>query len=403
MPKFASRVCYPFVGRDLGGSHFSSLSLIKGIDRERYQPHVLLQHLEGPIYEFFRDNEVAVTQAPASPALTRGAPVALSQLSAIVLAAARLSRRLKDDAIDIVHCNDGRTSATWALSAKLAGVKVLWHNRGSPNAMGLRFVAPFLADRVVSVSQFASPRPGLFSSAGKNEVVFSPFDTSMTEDRNAARETLRSEVGADPSTIFVGYFGALVERKRPRLFVDTIAELRKAAPDLRVVGVMFGQPRDREDSAVKTRAEERGVADAVKLMGFRSPGSRWIAACDVLLVPATGEPLGRTLIEAMLVATPVVASDSGGNPEAIRDGETGLLAPAEDAAGLAAAVLRLLRSPATAARIAQNAANDARARFGEDRHVDAIMQIYDQILGFGLRDPLHRKSKSRMRSATTVR
>jgi len=378
--EFAPRVCFPFVGRELGGSHVSSLGLIKSLDARRYKPVVVLQHLDGSVYEFFRDNGVEAKAAPATPALARGSPIGAVRLAELFATAPRLSRYLREGDFSIVHCNDGRTSATWALAAKLSGAKVLWHNRGNPNALGLRLAAPLLADAVVSVSAFASPRPGLISAASKNTVVFSPFDVHMTEDREQARQSLLKELGRDARTTIIGYFGALVARKRPVLFVDAIAEIRARAPATPVLGLMFGEPRDGFDTAVKARAVERGVEDAIRLMGFRTPGSRWIAACDMLLSPGVGEPLGRTLVEAMLVGTPIVATDSGGNPEAVRNLKTGVLAPPEDAAALADAALLLLSDRRLAADISRNAAADARIRFGVDRHVEAITRLYDALL-----------------------
>lgn len=372
-------VCFPFVGRILGGCHFSVLPIIKELDPNRYRAQVIMQELDGPIYQFFRDHKVDVLPAPSSPQLRPGKNIDFARQAALLAAAPRLARYLRGSGVAIVHSNDGRTNATWALPAKLAGAKLLWHNRGNPNAAGLRFVAPLLADRVVSVSAFASPAPGFFSAAGKNDVIFSPFDTEVSEDRASAREALRSELRADSATAFIGYFGALVERKRPLLFVDAIAEFRKRAPDKPVIGVMFGEPREGDDAPVKARVAELGLQDHVKLMGFRSPGSRWIAACDVLMVPAVGEPLGRTLVEAMLVGTSVVATRSGGNTEAIRDGVTGWIVPPEDAKALAEGIIAALDAP-NRADMARQAATEARARFGIRRHVDAIMAIYDLLL-----------------------
>lgn len=380
MGEFAPRVCFPFVGRDVGGSHFSSLGLIRGIDRRRYEPLVLLQHLDGPVYEFFKDHGVPAAPAPASPVLRRGAPIGVGSKAALLASAPRLAQRLREDSFALVHCNDGRTSATWALAGKLAGVKVVWHNRGNPGAAGLRFVAPFLADAVVSVSRFASPRPGLISAAAKNTVIFSPFDTDVAEDRDSARSTLVEELRIDPRSSIIGYFGALVARKRPLLFVDALAEIRKREPGLPIVGLMFGAARDGLDREVEKRAAECGVSDLIHQMGFRSPGSRWIAACDFLLSPGVGEPLGRTLVEAMLVGTPVIAADSGGNPEALRPGETGVLTPPENAGALADAVLTLIKNQSLSTRIAAAARADALARFGADRHVEAIMRLYDDLL-----------------------
>ncbi|MGH6920764.1 MAG: glycosyltransferase, partial [Geminicoccaceae bacterium] len=105
-----------------------------------------------------------------------------------------------------------------------------------------------------------------------------------------------------------------------------------------------------------------------------------IAACDVLLVPAVEEPFGRSLIEAMLLGTLLIAADSGGNPEIIRHGETGYLVPPDDPDAFALRTLALLEDRDARASIAANARQDAVSRFGMQRHAQSIMQIYDNIL-----------------------
>jgi glycosyltransferase involved in cell wall biosynthesis len=142
---------------------------------------------------------------------------------------------------------------------------------------------------------------------------------------------------------------------------------------------MFGEAR--EGGAEVTAAIERhGLADRVRLMGFRYPPEPWIAACDVLLVPAVEEPFGRSMIEAMLLGTPLIAADSGGNPEIIRHGETGHLVPPDDPDAFALRALALLEDTDTRASIAAAARQDAVSRFGMRRHAQSIMQIYDNIL-----------------------
>src|SRR3546814_14156037 len=78
---------------------------------------------------------------------------------------------------------------------------------------------------VVALSRFALPRPVLFTAASKAEVVHSPFDISVHEDRTAARTALLNELRAPADSIFIGYFGTFVERKRPELFIESIAAL----------------------------------------------------------------------------------------------------------------------------------------------------------------------------------
>jgi glycosyltransferase involved in cell wall biosynthesis len=347
----AVTICFPFVGDLVGGSHISASSLIAKIDQQRYAPLVIVQNPQGIIARLFADRGIAVEAIPASISLQHGRRVGPLRALELARGAIPLARFLRKRQVAIVHSNDGRTHATWALAARLAGAQLLWHHRGAPDALGLRMVAPLLANRVVAVSHFAGDQAGGLRRRLRTDVVHSPFDTSIQCDRWAARQAILELINAPPTANLVGFSGVLIDRKRPLLFVDAIAALRRVAPELDARGVLFG--------------------------------AFWLAGCDLLMVPAIDEPFGRTLIEAMLVETPVVATASGGNVEAIRDRETGRLVPPEDAQALADACATLLRDPAMMEGIGQSARADALLKFGEARHADAIMAIYDDMLHAG--------------------
>ena len=378
-------VCFPFVGDLVGGSHVSAAGLIRRLDPARYPSLVLLQHPDGAMARFFAEAGIATEAAPASPALTHGRGVSPMSAARLVATSLRLRAFLRARGIGIVHSNDGRSHATWGLAAKMARSRLLWHHRGAPDAAGLRIVAPLLADRVVSVSSFSAPRPGRYSAAGRTRVIRSPFDNDMRHDRRAARAALAALVPAGGGSRFIAFAGVMIDRKRPLLFVDAIAALHARHPELDVAGVMLGEALDGMDLRVRERAASAGVAGRIHLLGHRAPGAYWLAGSDLLMVPAVDEPFGRTLVEAMLVGTPVVATRSGGNVEAIVDGMTGLLVAPEDADALAAACARLLDEPALADALALAATQDARARFGEQAHADAVMAVYDEMLGDGAR------------------
>ncbi len=127
------------------------------------------------------------------------------------------------------------------------------------------------------------------------------------------------------------------------------------------------------------------MEDAVRLMGFCSPGHEWIASCDQLIVPAFGEPLGRTLVEAMLVKTPVVATRSGGNEEALAD-DCGVLVEPESARALANGVEAVLSEPQKTQSMLDHAARSARERFSEARHVSTVVEVYEDLLNGGSTD-----------------
>jgi len=370
-------VCFPFAGDLVGGSHLSAAKLVQHLDRARYRPLVVVHRTEGELAELLRAAGVAFEPAPHE-GFVEGC--GLADAAFVLRRTLGFARFLRQRRVRIVHTNDGLTHATWALPTRLARARLLWHHRKEPEARGMRFLAPWAADRVISVSRFSAPRPGLFSAARKCTVVHSPFDTAGGADRAASRRTLLEELQCPPATRVVGFFGNLLARKRPLVFVEAIAEIRARAPELPLAGLIFGHDRDGRAAAVRRRAEAQGVADCVHLMGFRYPPEPWLAACDVLLAPAIDEPFGRTLIEAMLLGTVVVAAASGGNLEAVEDGVTGFLARPDDPGSLAAATLRVLEDPALHTSVAEAARRDAVGRFGLREHADAVMRVYDAML-----------------------
>lgn len=378
-PREAARICFPFTGDVIGGSHLSALDLLRRLDRSRFDPLVVVQHAEGRLAHLFRDNGIPVASPFGWPELPYNTRVNINAVKAALAQLWPQVRFLRRNRIAIVHSNDGRTHVAWALAAKLAGAKLLWHHRGDPNARGLRYAAPLLADRILAVSQFSLPSPGLLSAARKAEVVHSPFDTTLTVDRTAAREALLAELGASGGTLLLAYVGAFVDRKRPLLFIDMVDRLRAMRPAMPIVGLMFGSAEQPAmDDAIRARIASLGLADHLRLMGWRSPGTTWIAACDQLIVPAIGEPFGRTLVEAMLVATPIVATRSGGNIEALKDGALGLLVEPESADALAEGVLTLAEGDAAA--VAAKAQADASVRFGFDLHCRQVSDVYERLL-----------------------
>ncbi|WP_375194583.1 glycosyltransferase family 4 protein [Sphingobium sp.] len=374
------RICFPFSGDSIGGSHISVRGLIAHLDRALYRPVIVPEVPGGMIASFFAGQEQM--DDPGSKGLfVPGEAFTLKKFARTLTGVLPRARFLRAKGIDIVHVNDGRSSANWALAARLAGARLIWHHRGDPEALGLRFLAPALAHRVLAVSSFALPPAGIWSARNRASVVHSPFDTEISVDRDKARDTLVRELGVTPDTLLLGYFGAFVPRKRPLLFVDMVAQLRSLA-GRPVMGVMFGEARlPAMDTALRKRIADKGVADQVRLMGYRTPGPFWIAACDQLVVPAVGEPFGRTLVEAMLVGTPIVAARSGGNVEAL-EGGIGMLVEPDDAQALVQACAALGADLGGARQMALAAQADARRRFSEAAHCAKVSAIYEQLRRF---------------------
>lgn len=382
------RVLYPFVGGDvIGGSHRSALRMISALDPARVQPEILLHGAGGKLGEMIEGMGLSWSRIDRpgiiAPRYSR-APSDVSVGRYLMQSVPGFRRLLRARGIDIVHSNDGRMHGSWALPTRLAGCRFVWHHRQSPDAFGINKIAPLLAHRILSVSQFSHPSRPVRSVEGRFEVIHSPFDApAQRPDRAACHAALCAEIGAPPDALILGYVGALNTRKRPEHFVRVIAALRAARPDAAIHGLIFGTAERPEDPIAETcraLAQDLGVASALHLMGHRSPIEPAIAGLDALLVTALEEPFGRTLIEAMHLGTPVIATEHGGNPEAITDGKNGFLVDHTDPAAFVAPVLRLCDDPDLAATITACAGRDL-DRYGTAAHVRKIHAAYDRVMG----------------------
>jgi len=128
--------------------------------------------------------------------------------------------------------------------------------------------------------------------------------------------------------------------------------------------------------ALRHEAGVLGVADRVRFHGFQRDILDWIAHLDALLMPSLHEGLPYTLLEAMSLGVPAIASRVGGLAEVLRDGETGLLVEVGDAAGLAAALTKLAGDPRIGREMGEAAAREQRARYTLDRMVDDYLAVY---------------------------
>lgn len=378
------RVCFPFTGAQLGGSHISALKLIQSLDPGRVTPVVVLQDSGGPLAAFLREQGQPFVGFDIGETLSPGRRGALSIGAFLARTVPHIRRFIRESRFEIVHTNDGKTHVNWGLAARLVGARVVWHHRGDPDAKGANWLAPLIADQMITVSRFARPRRPVRPLESRLNVIHSPFNQpAVIPDRKQAKAELLALLGAPPGTHVLSFVGNLVQRKRPLLFLEILARFRQQHPEVPVVACVFGiSPAGRVDlePMMKLRAASLGLSKVVHLMGFRSPIEPYLAATDILIVPAMGEPFGRTLIEAMFLGTPVVATRHGGNPEAIQNDRTGFLVEPENGGAFIEPIARLLTDQGCWTRISRMAAEHVRSSFSSARHAEQVMRVYDSAL-----------------------
>jgi glycosyltransferase involved in cell wall biosynthesis len=194
-------------------------------------------------------------------------------------------------------------------------------------------------------------------------------------DHVGPRRALLQDFGWPDDAKIVGWVGNFWKRKRPIFFLDVAAEL--ARRDSLVRFVLFGRGGDLTIEKVREAAANRGLADRTALPGFRLPEAANIAGLDVLLAPALREPFGRTLVEAIILGTPLVATSGAGHSEIIGEWGGGELV-AEDAvpANVASKVCEMMATKRCLPRMRRQ---EIAAELSSKAHAERVLQIYQRM------------------------
>jgi glycosyltransferase involved in cell wall biosynthesis len=296
----------------------------------------------------------------------------------------RLAGLLRRERFDILHCHTGRAHGIALLARRLVPPSL------RPKIIVSRRVAFASAsqltrwkfagvDRVIAVSE--AVRRGLVAAGldpGKIAVVRDGIALGEASPDLAQRDRVRRLLHLAPADRLILNVAHLGAEKGQSDLIAAAARIHAARPDARLAIVGEGKLR-----AKLERQAAMASGGKILFAGFWPPEriSSLLAAATVFVLPSRQEGLGSVLLEAMAAGVPVVAASTGGIPEIVRDGVTGLLFPPGDSAALADAVIRLLNDPMLAARLSAAGLEFARKAGSADRMVEETIGVYRELAG----------------------
>jgi glycosyltransferase involved in cell wall biosynthesis len=274
------------------------------------------------------------------------------------LLAIAASRRLSPV---VVHCRD-------ALPAGLAGAAVA----------GVVLVG---ADHVVAISRHVA-NSVLRTRWGRRRVtvVDNPVDLVRFDPARVSRPECQASLGLQAGLV-MSVIAQITPWKGQDLAIRALAELRRRGRDAvlliageaKFVGAATRHNNRAFEQELHELVDTRGLTDHVRFLGEREDPERILAATDVLLVPSTEEPFGRTIIEAMAMGVPVAATSVGGPREILSDGSGGRIVETREPAAWADAVEELADWPR---RHRAGARETVELRFTRERHTASVLGIY---------------------------
>jgi glycosyltransferase involved in cell wall biosynthesis len=357
-----------FVAADMhrGGAERQWATLIPALARRGAEVRLLCLNDEGPLFE-----EVRAAGVPATCAHLAGRTDRAALRHALSEAGARpgavVTRGVSPQVV-------GEAIARRAGAAHVLNEHTPLTPEGEllplrPHQQALtRVVAPFV-DRVIAVSEHQREPLRRRGYRGDRIVVVPNGVFEEDVEVRRPREDVRRELGLAERDFAMVCVANLRVEKGGRAFVEAISAAREQVPALR--GLLVGDGPER--AALESLA---GSREGVYLLGSRGDVPDLLAACDAFCLLSEAEALPMSILEAMALGRPVVATEVGGIPEAVAHAQTGLVVPAREGPAAAHALARLAAQPEWARELGEAGRERQREHFSGP----AMVERYEAAL-----------------------
>jgi glycosyltransferase involved in cell wall biosynthesis len=369
-------VLYPTVSLDSGGAEGQLLELVRGLDKGRFRPIVAPLYPVGALEKQFQ----------AVPGLE---VICLDRRHkydpSVIWKLVSLLRRRR---VDIVQPFVSPASFFGLLAGTMARtpVKIATERGGAkrlhpPGARLYQFAEHLLLPFVdLAVANSEGGREHLQRSGAPNSkirVIANGVNLGRLRPSVENIAAHRRRLGAGDGTPVIGILAGLKHIKGQDAFLRAAAEVAMERPEARFAIVGEGPMRQELESL----ARQLRISERVVFFGHQDRVADFLALFDMLVSASRGsEGHSNSILEAMALGVPVIATDIGGNRELVRHGETGLLVEADNHSALATAILELLRRPDLARDCAAGAHAMIAERFTLEGMVSSYEALYEQAL-----------------------
>jgi glycosyltransferase involved in cell wall biosynthesis len=235
-----------------------------------------------------------------------------------------------------------------------------------------------LSHRVLCVSEelkrFHAKRTGF--PERRMEVIHNGVDTNRFAPNPAARAAMRRELRIPDSDLLIGCVGNLSAVKDYPTVLRAIDALSRSCTNYRLIVSGEGPERKRLEEIIRAHPEWK---ERVRLLGLCNHIPELLNAMDSYVLTSLTEGISNSLLEAMATGLPVVATATGGNPEVVVDGQSGILFPVGDSSCLAAHLVRLQARPEDRSRLGGGALRRVRTSFSLEAMVRNYEELYQSL------------------------
>ena len=380
-----SNILYLDSGSGIGGGQRSLLLLLSRLDKGQFTPFV------GCLGDSAFAAEVEKTAARVIPLSLPAAHNKTDKVKRFTLhdlfedfrqlrVIFELHRAVQRHTIDLIHANSLSVALLGGVVAKINRIPILMHKRYATSYGILDRLCERLLHRVILVSEATRWD---FASTEKQTLIYNGVDLDAFQASPEEVAMLRAEFFPDEpnAAILVGVVTRITPEKGIHVLVRAMQELKgKTDVKLLIVGGPYFEKDVDYMEALKQEVADLGVEDSVIFTGFLSDTRIVTSLLDIVLVPSIiPEACPRTIIEAMAVGKPVIATPLGGSKELVTR-ETGILVPPEDASAVAEAIATLATDRERLAAMEKAARDRAVQLFSSEKNTALTERVYTELL-----------------------
>jgi glycosyltransferase involved in cell wall biosynthesis len=374
-------------------------SLMTHLPRSRFEVHCAVPAARGgamsqPARNVHELSGVHVRPTRFGPSLEpgwRSKVGALYSVPAAAVSLAGLAAYIRKHRIDVVHCTEKPRDAFYGtLLAKAAGAASVIHLHIKPDTWMRSVVRRSMhhADALVGVSEFVA-RSTVDLGYAPDTVFAVPNGLELSAwldvpGDDVEADEVRREFGADPGAPLLVSASRLFRWKGQHLAIEALPTVKARFPNVMLLIVGHDDIRAAAGSSytaeLRRMVGELDLTANVVFTGWRADIKRLMAAADVFVLPSFEEPFGMVYLEAMALQRPIVALDNGGAREIIDHERSGLLAPPDDAAAIAANIVRLFADPQLRRRMGEHGRRRVIERFSSVRMATDMAAVYERIV-----------------------
>ena len=354
---------------EVGGSQQQIVHLLKGLDRERWEPELLYFRKRSFLVDRIQEAGIATHHIAKK---SRIDPVFAGQLAAL----------LRHGNYDIVHCFS-LTAEIWVRALLMFAPRT----RFIASVRGLSLGYPFWqwwfkswilhrANAVIANARAGARMAASRCNLDESRIRVIPNGVEVPASLpEPERQALREQLDLPKDRACALFVGRLVVEKNIPLLLEAMSRVpRGQRPFLLLVG--DGPLGD----TLKEQAAALGIDEDLRFLGERNDARLLIQCSDFLVLPSREEGLSNVLLEAMVVGCPPLASAVGGTPELVENAVTGLLFPNGDVGSLVDSLVQLSCDAHLRARLGDAARSTAHNNYTLDRFVRGTEAVYRSVL-----------------------